>query len=154
MTPYTSWMVVDELAKNNRRAYDGLRHRGVAALPAPEEKRAQLGQAASGGEAFKAGKAFSDMQKGLFDSKNEADMQAISVRGSFRNVADKTFFVDSQGKWVDGAYNDKMEIRKVVFDSEEYWKLLERHPRLNRYQSIGIGMIVVLDGAAYEILDK
>lgn len=154
MTPYTSWMVVDELARNNRQAYDALRHRGAAAAPAPEAKQAQLGQLASGGGAFKAGKAFSDMQKGQFYLKNEAEMQDASVRGAVRNVADKTFFAGGQGKWVDGAYQDKMETRKVRFDSEEYWKLLDRFPLVNRYQAIGIGMIVVLDGVAYEILDK
>jgi Ca-activated chloride channel family protein len=153
MTPYTSWMVVDELAKNNRRAYDGLRERGAAAPPAAEAKRAQSGQAPTGDGAFKAGKAFSDMQKGEFDSKKAEEMQASSARGAVRNVADKTFF-GGQTRWVDGAYHDKMETKKVAFDSEEYWKLIERHAALARYQSIGIGMIVVLDGVAYEISDK
>ncbi|HLG42371.1 MAG TPA: VWA domain-containing protein, partial [Planctomycetota bacterium] len=155
MTPYTSWMVVDELAKHNRAAYDGFAGKpGAGAPPPPAARNAQEGKSATGGEAFKVAKQLGSMQKGEKDAKEMEDMQDASVRGAVRTVAGKTFFAGQAGKWIDGNYTDKMELKKIVFDSAEYWELLAKHPTLAKHQSIGIAMIVILDGQAYEITAK
>jgi len=76
----------------------------------------------------------------------------FSTRGGRHKVVQVTSPNPGDGKkWIDADFKDGMEITKVAFDSDAYWALLGEHKKLSKYQSIGIAMLVVLNGKAYEI---
>lgn len=68
-----------------------------------------------------------------------------------RQVAGKTFYLDSNGRWVDSVYNEKMETRKLQAFSDEYFQTLRDRPELGKFLALGERVVVVLNRTAYEI---
>lgn len=82
----------------------------------------------------------------------EADGGFGYVASPLQTVGDKTFIL--QGEiWTDTTYTpDTMTTEKIVFLSDEYFALLEAHPEAGDFFALGVRVIVVLDGVAYEIV--
>ena len=67
------------------------------------------------------------------------------------HVGSRTFyFVDE--RWIDANYDEKDETTKVELFTEEYFKLIRKHPELARCFALGKRVIVVLDGRVFETI--
>ncbi|MCG3127185.1 MAG: hypothetical protein CHACPFDD_02043 [Phycisphaerae bacterium] len=69
-----------------------------------------------------------------------------------RHVADKTFVRDGE-RWIDSAWDGKQEPRKIKAFSDGYFALLKDKPQLGKFFALGTRVLVVVDGAALEIID-
>lgn len=68
-----------------------------------------------------------------------------------RTVRDKTF-IRQDGVWTDTTYEpEAMTPETVAFLSDDYFDLLDRLPELGAYFALGDQVIVVIDGAAYQV---
>lgn len=82
--------------------------------------------------------------------KKEAEVRGKPARpGMIRAVGNRTFYKVGDS-WVDSAYDKKVETRKIVAFSEEYFDLLTKHKELAKCFALGERVIVVVDGTAYE----
>ncbi len=172
MTPYTSFLVVEDKARPQlaRRLRERLQvaqnalekrkegrgavsiagrlgaAKDAAALPAPRAP-GRMGQA-GGGRAVLKGNAI-----GL----DEEDAMAIYkvVADKIIQIADKTFYRKADGFLVDSLYDEAKHKDKTVevkAFSDEYFELLKKHPGIGRYLAEGKPMILVLDdGSVYKI---
>jgi hypothetical protein len=61
-------------------------------------------------------------------------------------------FVFSGGRWIDQTFKKDMDILKIRFGSDAYFKLLELKPDLKKFLAIGTDVIIVVgDGKAISI---
>ncbi|PJF37126.1 MAG: hypothetical protein CUN49_01945 [Candidatus Thermofonsia Clade 1 bacterium] len=69
-------------------------------------------------------------------------------------LGDRTF-VWRNGLWVDTRYTSAdMPLRLVPFLSAEYFALLEKYPELREIFALGVRVLVVIDGVAYQVIDS
>ena len=78
------------------------------------------------------------------DSIRDADGKQI-----IRHVGEKTFVFDRRC-WFDTAWDGKAKPKRITVFSDEYFALLEQHPRLARFLALGERVVVVFEGAVYE----
>jgi Ca-activated chloride channel family protein len=68
-------------------------------------------------------------------------------------VRDRTFVLRN-GVWTDTQYiSADMPRIRVMFLSTEYFDLLERYPELRQYFALGVRVLVIWEGVAYEVTD-
>jgi Ca-activated chloride channel family protein len=74
---------------------------------------------------------------------------------STRQVAGKTFYQNNNA-WVDAEAAEKPEakVRKIVFGSDNYFKLLARSATIAKWLSVAGNLQVLIDGEIYEISNK
>lgn len=70
-----------------------------------------------------------------------------------QQVEDHTFVLRN-GVWVDTLYQDGTPTTRVLFATDAYLALLREHPELAPFFAIGPRVIVVFDGAAYEVTEE
>jgi Ca-activated chloride channel family protein len=71
-----------------------------------------------------------------------------------QTVKGKTFILQN-GVWTDTTFApDTMQTQKIVFLSDEYFNLLTTMPELSDYFALGDRVIVVVEGAAYEVVTE
>ncbi|MBN1966804.1 MAG: VWA domain-containing protein, partial [Anaerolineae bacterium] len=76
----------------------------------------------------------------------------VQTRDVIRQVRDKTF-VYRDGVWIDTSYEaDTMTLTPVEFLSDAYFDLVAQHSELGDYFALGVQVIAVFDGTAYEIV--
>jgi len=169
ITPYTSYLVVEDAAADERRfgnaapvaplakslrAADGLSPAFSARMKEAGgydvADRGRVGVRASE-EAYSMQQAdlgsFGGMYRG--QRAGDAGLKTAAGRDAVKVVAAKTFYLDGE-RWIDSEYDGKAETKKIKAFSDEYFRLLSRTPDLGRYLSIGPRVIVVVDGTAYE----
>lgn len=84
-------------------------------------------------------------------SPADANQEGYADGGLLRVVEDKTFLL-RDGVWVDTTYDaDTMTPIEVVFLSDAYFELLDAHPEIGAYLTLGDHLILVIGGEAYEI---
>lgn len=77
--------------------------------------------------------------------------QILLTASATRQVGRKTF-VQNGPVWVDtAAQSVKTAPRRVVFGSDEYFRLLRAHPEAGGYFALGQQIVLLLDGVLYEI---
>ncbi len=173
MTPYTSFLVVEDSARPQvahrlremeerfartsegagavHAAKDLARLKGsapgpTAALPAP---RAPARRADGRGGAW----------RGRFDralALEDADAEAIGrvANVSIVHIGDKTFYRKPDGILYDSLYDEakhKDQIVEVKALSDDYFALMNAHEGIGRYLAEGKPMVLVIDGKVYKI---
>jgi Ca-activated chloride channel homolog len=165
ITPYTSFLIQEDdinrrvdavqstrVASQNQPAPGGFGGGGadqagsesappVAAYPspAPTMSKAQTGSGAV------------DIANDANEKKDADKPEADKSNGQVRTIGTQTF-VNRQGVWVDTTYDAaKMKPTVITFLSDDYFKLLAKYPALKDVFALGDKLIVVIDGAAYEI---
>jgi Ca-activated chloride channel family protein len=145
VTPYTSFLVTDDVAGKNDpaqlNAALGGKLRALNAGPpaAPAEKAAQVteakqqndyARAASRGGAYALDKAADEVLKA--QGRNESSLAAI------RSIGNRTFY-NRNAQWGESAYdaNVHKKINVVEVGSPEYFKLLEKDARLAQFLALG-----------------
>ena len=82
------------------------------------------------------------------DSIRDADGKQI-----IRHVGEKTFVFDGRC-WFDTAWDGKAKPKRITVFNDEYFALLEQHPRLARFFALGERVVVVFEGAVYETVPE
>jgi len=134
MTPYTSFLVLEDEAKYGQ-------------VPAPliQESRdafLSMKKEAVGARAVESAKTMRDLkeEERLVESKVE----------TIKYVGKKTFYL-RDGVWVDSEYKEGMKAMEVSYGSNEYFKLLKEKPDLGKFFSLGKKVIVCWQGSCYKI---
>ncbi len=135
MTPYTSFLVDER--------QDILTDSGREHLAAGSKLAVPMSMPVTGAEAV----ADSQMQSSLLQSEQGGGSEVAEIKV----VANKTFVL-RDGIWTDTSYDpQQMRATPVQFASPTYFELVADHAEWGRYFAIGERMIIVLDGAAYQI---
>lgn len=140
VTPYTSYLVTEE----NVLGVDAQEH--IA-----EESYAEMmamPTAVSGAAAVDRAEAESE----LMDAET-APAASVESSSAVQQVGAQTFALQN-GVWIDTRFDpDNMDTIQIPFLSPQYFDLLERYPDLGAALALGERVIVLAEGAAYEIID-
>ena len=163
VTPYTSYLALEEGAVSSRQITGGLAPgRGVAnnavvdlsgaadsisiARPKAAPSMTPMGTVSvSGEEAIQQSKMAREQQETVI-LKDDAISNAV------RRVAGKTFYLVN-GVWTDSEYKAEAKLPQTVvaFGSDEYFALLKQHSKLGSFFSLGQRVIVVFEGRVYQV---
>jgi Ca-activated chloride channel family protein len=132
VTPYTSFLVTE----SERQTLDAA---------APEAQIAFEEKEVRGVGAVRIAKATQRM-KG-----EEQSVFVESQRIKYR--ADKTFYL-KEGYWVDSEYKEGDPVTKMMFNSEEYFRIIAEKPGIARYLSVAVKVIVHYQGTNYKIIGE
>ncbi len=84
-------------------------------------------------------------------SGGSAEKDEGRAQEPLKQVGNRTF-VFRDKTWVDTQYDPaKMKATAITFLSDEYFALLDKYPDLKDALALGDHVIVVVDGAAYEV---
>ncbi|MEA4908807.1 MAG: VIT domain-containing protein [Anaerolineaceae bacterium] len=141
VTPYTSYLVTeaDPLGAANQERMAQEAYQELEAMPA---------QPAYGQEAVeKAADQGALSQADTAASVPEGDEQGVRIAGGHT-------FLLQDGVWTDTLYDpDHMQAIRVQFLSREYFDLAASRPDVAAAMSLGVEVIVVVDGQAYHSLE-
>jgi Ca-activated chloride channel family protein len=140
VTPYTSYLVTEAMPLGNaaQEAIAGAEFDALqSAAPAPASGQAAVNKAADEGALWRADTAAAP-------SAEVAEM--VQIAGTRTLVYSKEIWVDTQFD------PDTMIPQKVPFLSEVYFELAQSRPDLGAALALGERVIVVVDGAAYEVV--
>jgi Ca-activated chloride channel family protein len=142
VTPYTSYLVTEEMplgaAEQERIAREQFDK--LSAEPAAPSS----GQGAVERAADQGGMAAAES---VAPSPEEA-VQTVRIVGS-------KVFVSTEGVWLDTAFDpEKMETVKVAFLSDDYFMLAASRPALAAAFALGIRVIALSGGVAYEVVES
>lgn len=141
VTPYTSYLVTEDAplgeVEQNRIAEE--QFMALEAAPAaPTYGRDAVEKAAGQGEMADA----DTITAPLAEAAN-----TVKVVGS-------RTFVLSDGVWIDTGFDpDTMQALKVAFLSDDYFDLVESRSELGAAFALGLRVIAISDGIAYEVVD-
>ncbi len=123
ITPYTSFLVVEDTPTEPPLAFEGLKaDSGAGAVAASEAVRNWAGAA------------------------TPTSAQSAQVR----YAGDRAFY-QRDGYWQDSQYDAALPEQRLTFGSQAYFALLDQRPDLGRYLALGSQVVVVVDGKAYRI---
>lgn len=157
VTPYTALLVLEDSKRLAGPA--GPTVRRLKSLAGRSEVSGELKEAdeglstPTGRGAFRASKEAERLSKGhySFGDSKDAFSKAINRAETFKQVGKKTFVLEN-GVWYDSIFKEGETTTKITFLSDEYFELLNKHPRLARYLSVGARVVVRLEGTVYEII--
>lgn len=170
VTPYTSYLIVEDEARRNvpmpARTMQELERDTAAradAAAAYRENMAKSGAGAVGGSAASGALKLADAVTAPM-AANQATaeagpvgQQALRVQNhqAQRFVAGRNFYQNGE-LWIDGlaqnsAANQNLRRVQVAFASKEYFALLDKHPLMQRWLSVGQNVDVVLEDTVFEV---
>jgi Ca-activated chloride channel homolog len=148
-------------AEHNRRFAVEMQSRGAygraaGGRPAVEASKEALALKAAPADRFAAPAAPGQLADtdgdGLVDlGVGGAGEQGGGQQRQIQQVGGNTFYLDSNGRWVDSEYDGKAETKKVTAFSDDYFAMVKKTSDLGKYLALGQRLIVVLNKVAYEI---
>lgn len=144
MTPYTSFLVLEEGRGRDDYEQWGIRH---SAAPIIREKGLKYQAAMDsrvGGEAVSKAKDISELKR--------SEIAIAPTLETVKHIGDKTFYLRN-GVWEDAHYQEGIKIQEIKYLSKEYFDLLRQTPKLGKYFAIGTKVMVVFEGKCYRISD-
>jgi Ca-activated chloride channel family protein len=156
VTPYTSYLVLEDNATTG-----ALRNQPVdpgAGAFAPEQQNGEMDDARAGMEneagenSIEASKAIGRMKDADLEEEI-APKTSEKTKKSIRKVAEKTFYL-KDGMWYDSEYKDGAVMTRIKYMSDEYLKLMQDHPEICKFLSVGVQVVIVFKGQTYEIYNK
>jgi len=141
LTPYTSFLIQEDV--------DLLSPAGRAEVA---QDQFEIMSAAPSSESGAAAVARSVEENRLRKAETGAGSGGYGAE-AVKTIADKSF-ISRAGTWIDTAYDENtMTPVEIKFGSQAYFDLLAQNPQWGRYFSLGMHIIVVLDGQAYKIFE-
>ena len=147
VTPYTSYLILesDDMERlgfsDARELFDNYSDNGdrdaPTQLPMPQAMSSESGRASV------------QLSDNIAQSKRKETVGRVQYE-AVRVVGAKTFFFDGD-TWIDGEYDEAMEVTEVEFLTEAYFEFAADHPEAAPYLALGERVIFVLDGRAYRI---
>jgi Ca-activated chloride channel homolog len=148
ITPYTSYLI-EEDDIFSQTARETIVQNEVADREAAEPQvsgSTAVQEAVTGGQ-MAAAEAPAAPERIISDR----DGRAVAVEEVVQVVGDKTF-VWRNGRWVDTVYQPESHaVEQIDFAADAYFDLVTALPRLGRYLALGQNVLIVHEGAAYEI---
>ncbi|MCI0342517.1 MAG: VIT and VWA domain-containing protein [Planctomycetales bacterium] len=170
MTPYTSYLVVEEGARPQvgldgrtrggptaptgpggdawRRFADGAASAPATGAPVPAEAARELRSSGAGG--IRAGEALDKLKEAKAEALEEMEKDE-RIRAVARTVGTKTFYKQGDA-WVDSEWKAGLEEKSVTAFSDEYLALVAATPELGQYFALGERLTVVHGGKAYKVV--
>jgi Ca-activated chloride channel family protein len=139
MTSYTSYLILEK-----EEDYEDY---GISAVQAPKVRASGRQYAMDMGSLSGAGAVKS--AKGISQLK-QSEQAAAPVLDTVKYVSGKTFYLRDKF-WTDSLYKKGMKLTKIKYLSKEYFALVKKNGEVSKYLSIGKNVIVVINGAAYQI---
>jgi Ca-activated chloride channel family protein len=131
ITPYTSFLVTEK----ERQSLD---------MAAPEAEEALFARKVTGAGAVKIARSAQKLKAVVQAS------QVVSQRIKYKE--DKTFYLKDE-YWVDSLYEEGSPVKEILFNSDEYFRLVSAKPEIAKYLSVAKKIIVNFDGVNYRISD-
>ena len=163
ITPYTSFLIEEDDILTQTGREEAQTRLGEAARNLSANVSGAVAVDAAdqfGGFAAAEAPAMAPMPTSGMGGGGGADLDEMEADGSFdggeavnpiQTVGVKTFIL-RDGVWTDTTFEpDTMETEKIEFLSDAYFDLLSENPEIGPYLALGDRVIVVLDGAAYEV---
>jgi len=145
MTPYTSFLVREDVDVFDREARSDAARESFALGAAQDMAGAPM--VAAGKDAVDRSQVESQLQHA--QSVGAADGESAENR-----IVGEKSFVNRGGTWIDTTFDEgTMVAQKIGFGSDTYFAFVAAHPEWGAYFSLGVHVIAVLDGRAYEILE-
>jgi Ca-activated chloride channel family protein len=160
VTPYTSYLALEEADRVSRRDANAFMRLGQAAgtggglssrvfsesAPAPSPS---VAQPVTGVDAVQKSKMARAQQERLVLKDEETRTDAV------KRAEGKTFYL-IEGVWTDSEFKAGSGLPEtvVVFGSDEYFELLKQNPKLGSYFALGERVVVVMDGRIYRVIIK
>lgn len=159
ITPYTSFLIEED---------DIFTEQGVQnAATRAEEDFGTLNEGYVGADAVSAADEAAELEKSevavapmqfataspgvIAGGETNLESQSGQSGDALRVVGDRTFVWRNE-TWIDTTYDaDLMTPTEITFLSDDYFALLDEHPEIGVYLSLGEHLIFVIDGEAYEI---
>lgn len=160
MTPYTSFLVVDDKVPEARQRTAEARRmfehekggangvffsRGLAGA-----KHADM--AAPAGAPEMLGFGISTMGGG---ETGAAEPVVTTMVTKVRRVADRVFYLKDDGFYYDSLFDDKDrdKILDIKYFSDEYFGLVDKHKEIGKYLAAKLKIVLCMDGKVYRITD-
>jgi Ca-activated chloride channel family protein len=161
VTPYTSYLVVEE-DMASVRPLDGMSQalrvdRDSGRLKKAEPLLGMDGRPAAPKSGAKrlpttdSGREATDFSRTMAEEK-ECQVMDAPARDTIAYMGEKTFYFTDKG-WVDQDLEEKMQITKIRYMSEKYFKLMERAPEIGKILALGTRVTFVFEGKAYQIVE-
>jgi Ca-activated chloride channel family protein len=131
VTPYTSFLVTEK----ERRSLD---------LAAPEAADAISAHKVTGAGAIKIARGVQKLK--AEDLASRAESEAIRYKD------DKTFYL-KDGLWVDSDYKEGSPLKEILFNSDEYFRLISERSGITKYLSVASNIIICYEGVNYRIAE-
>lgn len=151
VTPYTSFLINEDEDVLQPKAMEKVVEREIGRAPAP----ALPAQGMGGGGAMPTPAVSGQkvVERSIAqESLRKADVAVQPETEKVRIVGSKTFVLRN-GIWVDTTYDaQKLTLENVAFGSERYAQLLREHPDWGRYLALGVQVILVYEGRAYQFI--
>ena len=148
VTPYTSYLATDGSMANIRQDAPMAADMARSGAKKAEEKTGV------GAVRLSTQQNAMQMNTQVVAGEDKDEKEQIIVRNTVNNqfVANKNF-INQNGIWVDSDFTEASRLSEVSikFASDEYFKLVEREPRLAPYLSLGEQVLVVWKGKVYRI---
>ena len=159
MTPYTSFLVVEDGARPQLEARLGGARRsleGQASGRGAVERARELAEAKGQRGAALPAPAKPGEPAGDFYGFDEAGKKDLGRMATTRivHIAGKTFYQKPDGVLYDSLYDEakhKDQLIEVKALSDEYFALLKRHDGIGRFLAEGKPMVLLFDGKVYKI---
>jgi Ca-activated chloride channel family protein len=175
VTPYTSWLILEDEGRRNVAARD----RTLQAFEADREARAEAGRMyesarrqASGAAAVGDAQAFDTLRRAEVlaapAAANEKSWRGQAGEGAgtgrsvqrvvedqqTQNIAGHTFYANA-GQWIDAGVQERPEAprKKIRFASDAYFALLDRDPAVARWLALGRNVVVLVGDTVVEIIE-
>ena len=132
VTPYTSFLVTEK----EKRTLD---------VAAPEAEEALAARKVTGAGAVKIARVSQKFKE------QDMALQVTSQKIIYKE--DKTFYLQDE-YWVDSLYEEGQPVEEIEFNSEEYFRLLNRKPGIAKYLSVASKLIIHFEGKNYKITDS
>jgi len=176
ITPYTSYLITEEDV-TRRGDGGGVRSTAIPGTPKPIMSMSTMtalptATMVSGAAAVDKAREGSNLsgadyaattqpQKGYSGPAGQPESGGDYGGGSdtkaaetIQTVNDRTFVLRGD-TWIDTQYDSaKMKVTKIIFLSDEYFKLLADHPEIKDYLALGTHVVVVIGTDVYEIAEK
>jgi Ca-activated chloride channel family protein len=155
MTPYTSYLVLEEDQAVTSAPTDLLRERLTLGRPmAPEVRTASEANGRGAADAaYKAsGRAAAVQASRRLQELKLGDREGVGVE-SIKRVGEKIFYL-RDGVWVDSEYEKDAGTEKIVYASDAYFDLVAKEPELSKYLAVGKRVIACYKGKCYEVTSE
>lgn len=155
ITPYTSFLVQEELNRDEGEAMPVNEDDIYSSMPYTYGYNSSTTQDASGGANVATSEKLDSYQEAqvLPAAPPSVDGVPSEIAMSVQTVADKTFYF-KKDKWIDSVYVDGTDTVEIEFGSDAYFELLKTYPSIGKYLSVGDNMVLVYEGKTYHIFTR
>lgn len=148
VTPYTSYLALEQ---GEVSRFMNLRRRARDSGSAPPVDQSMINSAPAAVDAT-TGAGAVRLSKQAYEQQQALKLKKETRSEAVQHVAGKTFYL-IDNVWTDSEFKRDSGLPETVvtFGGDEYFALLEQHPKLGSYFSLGERVVVVFEGRVYRV---